>query len=576
MNTYLTVYFGTVLLAMLLVPVVSRLAKLHSLVDHPGPRKVHKVAIPRMGGVAFVVSTLALVVPLFFLNNNIGQSFRQSRTQFVVLLTAACFMFAVGLIDDLRRVRGCIKLICLVAASLAICASGATLRSISVDGLFALETGWAAWPLTVSWIVVVTVCMSVIDGLDGLAAGIAIMVCGTIVFLALQSGQAAMALLMLALLGSLTGFLFFNFYPAKIFMGDCGSMFIGFVVGAGSIVCQMKTSTTLVGLAVPFLAMGVPILDLGLVIVCRRIVDRRSMLAPDRNHLHHRLLDIGLHHRTAVIVIYAVTAVLTSIGVLMMTIDSTLSLFPLAGGLMLLFSIFACLYGGLFGKLWKGLRHNWATARQVRAERHSLEYAQLQMHALGSFGAWWETVCNMARQMNFRRIRLSKRQNGNFETTCSWNADPGMFTTAKTVKIDLPLGGNGVSEWELRAYIDVDGGLEMCGRQAMLLARLMDEFAPPEQEDEVQTPDQPADIDANICMGVGGSFDIVSGHLRRAPKVFHMTGTELPYRLTKEPGKRWQIQELLFSYLARVVGKKAVDLTLSTERQDALVKHRSG
>jgi len=491
---------------MLLVPVVSRLAKLHGLVDHPNPRKVHKVAIPRIGGIAFVVSTLVLVVPLFFVNNNVGQSFRQSRTQFVVLLAAACFMFAVGLIDDLRRVRGFIKLICLVAASLAICASGATLRSISVGRLFVLDTGWAAWPLTVSWIVVVTVCISVIDGLDGLAAGIAAMVCGTIVLLALWSGQAAMALLMLALLGSLTGFLFFNFYPARIFMGDCGSMFIGFVIGAGSIVCQMKTSTMLAGLAVPLLALSVPILDVGLVIVCRRIVDRRSMLAPDRNHLHHRLLDLGLHHRTAVIVIYALTAVFTSIGVLVITTDGTLSLFLLAGGLALLFSTFACLRGGRFNRLWKGLRHNWATARQVRAERHSLEYAQLQMHASDSFGAWWETVCNMARQMQFRSIRLWKRQNGDYVTTCSWNTDPGAFTAGKTVRIDLPFGSNGVPEWELRAYIGADGDLELCGRQAMLLARLMDEFAPPEQEDEVQTPDHPADVNANVRMGVRRQF----------------------------------------------------------------------
>jgi len=205
-------------------------------------------------------------------------------------------------------------------------------------------------------------------------------------------------------------------------------------------------------------------------------------------------------------VIYALTAVFTSIGVLVITTDGTLSLFLLAGGLALLFSTFACLRGGRFNRLWKGLRHNWATARQVRAERHSLEYAQLQMHASDSFGAWWETVCNMARQMQFRSIRLWKRQNGDYVTTCSWNTDPGAFTAGKTVRIDLPFGSNGVPEWELRAYIGADGDLELCGRQAMLLARLMDEFAPPEQEDEVQTPDHPADVNANVRMGVRRQF----------------------------------------------------------------------
>jgi UDP-GlcNAc:undecaprenyl-phosphate GlcNAc-1-phosphate transferase len=282
-KTYLIVYFGALLVAMFLVPIVSRLAKWYRLLDAPGPRKVHKIPIPRIGGIVFVVATLALVLPVLFLNNNIGQSFRESWKEFTALLVGAVFIFTVGLFDDLRSIRGYIKLLCLVAASLAICASGATLSSISVGTWFTLETGLAAWPLTVLWIVIITVCLGVIDGLDGLAAGIAAIVCGTIVLMALWSGQAAMAVLMLALLGSVTGFLFFNFYPAKIFMGDCGSMFLGFLIGAGSIVFQTKTHT-LVGLAIPFLVMGVPILDTGFVVIGRRFLGRRSIFAPDRNH----------------------------------------------------------------------------------------------------------------------------------------------------------------------------------------------------------------------------------------------------------------------------------------------------
>ena len=271
-------------MAIFLVPVVSRLAKKYCLVDDPGPRKVHKIAIPRIGGIAFVISTLTFILAVFFLDNNIGRSFRQSYREFTTLLIGAGFIFIVGLIDDLRSLRGYTKLLCLILASTAICASGATLSSISF-GSWELETGWASWPMTILWIVMITVCISIIDGLDGLAAGVVAIVCCTIVCLALWSGQLAMAVLMLALLGSVTGFLFFNFYPAKIFMGDCGSMFLGFIIGAGSIVCQMKTST-LVGLAIPFLVLGAPIFDMGFVIVSRRILERRSMFAPDQSHLH--------------------------------------------------------------------------------------------------------------------------------------------------------------------------------------------------------------------------------------------------------------------------------------------------
>jgi len=488
-KTYVIVYFGAALAAMFLVPIVSRLAKRYRLVDAPGPRKVHRTLIPRIGGIAFVIPTLALMLPVFFLDNDIGLSFHEVRTQFIVLLVAATFIFAVGLIDDLRSLPGHIKLLCLIAASLAICASGATLRSFSL-GTWEVGIGWAAWPLTVFWITVITVCMNLIDGLDGLAAGIAVIVCGTIALLAFLSQQAAMAVLMLALLGSVTGFLFFNFHPAKIFMGDGGSMFLGFLIGASSIVCQMKTHT-LVGLALPFLVLGVPILDTGFVVIGRRILERRSMFASDRNHLHHRLLDLGLHQRTVVIIIYAVTAIGASIGVFMLTTEGGWSVGMLVGGLLLLFSMFACLHGRRYRGILMALKRNWAIAREARIEKRNFENAQLRMRESGSFHAWWEVVCLMCKKMRFQSIGLWNRHSGHYLSTCAWNAPEDIFTTDKTVKLILPLHGKGATEWEIRARIWVDGYLELSGRQAMLLARLMDEFPPPEQEEEAQAPDQP-------------------------------------------------------------------------------------
>jgi len=487
----MTVYFGTALVAMFLVLIVSRLAKRYRLVDVPGPRKVHGTPIPRIGGIVFVISTLALVLPVFFLNNAIGQSLREARTEFIVLLIGAVFIFTVGLIDDLRSLRGYIKLLCLIAASLAICASGATMRSISVGSWFELELGWAAWPLAVFWIVMITVCMSVIDGLDGLASGIAAIVCGSIVLLAFWSGQRAMVVLMLALLGSVTGFLFFNFYPAKIFMGDCGSMFLGFLIGAGSLVCQTKTST-LVGLALPFLVLGVPIFDTGFVVVGRRFLERRSMFAPDRNHLHHRLLDLGLRHRTVVIIIYAVTVISTSIGVFMLTTEGGWSLGLLAVGLLFLFSMFTCLHGRRFCGILMTLKRNRAIAHDVRTDRRNFENAQVRMRESKSFQAWWKTVCVLGKQMRFQSIGLWNCRNGDYVSTYVWNAAEGKSTTGETVKLSLPLHGNGAAEWELRTRIWVDGYLEVSGRQAMLLARLMDEFPPPEQEEEAEALDQRA------------------------------------------------------------------------------------
>ena len=469
-------------MAMFLVPVISRLAKWYSLVDAPGPRKVHKIPIPRIGGIVFMVSTFALVLPLFFLNNTVGQSFRESLREMIVLLIGAGFIFIVGLMDDLRSVRGYIKLICLVVASLGICASGATLSSISVGTWFTINTGLAAWPLTVLWIVVITVCMSVIDGLDGLAAGIAAIVCGTVVIMALWSGQTAMAVLMLALLGSVTGFLFFNFYPAKIFMGDCGSMFLGFLIAAGSIIFQTKTHT-LVGLAIPFLVMGVPILDTGFVVVGRRFLDRRSIFAPDRKHLHHLLLDLGLHHRTVVIIIYAVTAISASIGVFILTLESGWSMGLLAVGLLLLLLMFACLHGQRFYEILMAIKRNLTIRHNSLKDRHTFEMAQIRMRESTSFQEWWDAICIMAQKMDFRTIGLWNCRIGGYIRTCTWDVSDDKFKTGKTVKFTFPIRGNDSAEWEIRVHASVNGFLELSGRQAMLLARLVDEFPVPKHEE---------------------------------------------------------------------------------------------
>ena len=482
MKAYAAAYFGAATLAMLLVPIVSRVAKRYRLVDTPGPRKVHQIPIPRIGGIALLVPTLAVILPLFFLSTNISQSLREERAEYIVLVVAASFIFAVGFIDDLRSVPGSIKLACLIGASLAICASGATLRSFSVGTWFEVETGWAAWPLTVLWITGITVCVNLIDGLDGLAAGVAAIVCGAVALVAILSDQVAMVVLMLALLGSVSGFLFFNFYPAKIFMGDCGSMFLGFVIGAGSVVCQAKTSA-LVGLALPFLALGVPILDTGFAFLRRRLVERRSMFAPDRNHLHHKLLALGLNQRTVVITIYAVTAISASIGVIMLTVEGGRSVGLLAVGLFLLLLMFGCLNGGRCYEILAALKHNRDIAHELKTVKHDFENAELRMRDAKSLDAWWETLCDMGTRMHFQSIGLWNRRHGHYVNTLAWSAPEGRYPTSKTAKLILPLRASGASELEMRAHIWVNGCLELGGQQATLLARLMDEFPPPDPEE---------------------------------------------------------------------------------------------
>lgn len=497
MTVSLSVYFGTALVAMVLVPIVSRLAKRHRLVDAPGPRKVHRMPTPRIGGVAIFLATVSMTLLVFFSDSSVGQSLRESQAQYTTLLLAATFVFAVGLADDLRSLPGSIKLLCLVAASLAVCASGATLRSFSVGQWFEVNTGLAAWPLTVLWITGVTVCMNLIDGLDGLAAGIATIVCGTIAILAFLGDQAAMVVLMLALLGSLTGFLFFNFHPAKIFMGDGGSMFLGFAIGASSVICQAKTPT-LVGLAVPFLVLGVPIFDTGFAFVRRFALERRSMFAPDRSHLHHRLLDLGLRQPSVVIVIYAITIINAGIGAFMLNADGGQEIALLAGGILFLLATFACLRRKRPADALAALRRNLALVKDARTDKHTFETAETKMRNTRSLTTWWEALCNMVDAMQFVSVGLWSCRDGSVTCVRLWNAPTGKFPTNNTAALNLPVRREGACQWELRACMWVNGSLERSGRQAMLLARLADEFPPPDPEPETHVVSETSRLRTNV------------------------------------------------------------------------------
>jgi UDP-GlcNAc:undecaprenyl-phosphate GlcNAc-1-phosphate transferase len=290
----------------------------------------------------------------------------------VALLGGACFVYIVGLCDDIKPLRGTLKLFSLLLAALIFSYSGATIHTVQLGSWFTLHTGWAAIPLTVCWIVGITVCIGLIDGLDGLAAGIAAMVCTTLVVFSLWIGQVAMAVLMLALLGGITGFLIFNFYPAKIFMGDGGSLFLGFMIGAGSVVCQAKTSTFL-ALAIPFLVLGMPILDTGLVFAFRGFIKRRSLFTADNNHFHHRLLRLGLKHRSVVLVMYAITAIYASLGIFMLTTEGNASAQLLFAGFISLFTMFAVLHKGRYQRLYHGFKRNLSVAHQVKKQARKFE-----------------------------------------------------------------------------------------------------------------------------------------------------------------------------------------------------------
>ncbi|GAB4224247.1 MAG: MraY family glycosyltransferase [Acidobacteriota bacterium] len=301
--------------ALLATPAVMSLARRFDLFDRPADRKVHDDAsIPRLGGLAIVLPTLVASLAAVLVEPT-ATALRHALPLLATVAVSGLGVFMMGLADDLAGLRPRTKLAVQAAAATAVFLAGARIDHLELPPFGPLPLGWLSYPLTLLWILGLTNALNLIDGLDGLAAGVGTITAGVLAAFALLRGDVVTALPMLALGGALVGFLVYNFNPARIFMGDSGSQFVGFVLASISLVGYYK-ATTAAALALPLLALGVPIFDM-LLAIARRVLAGRSPLAADREHIHHRLLDRGLPHRAAVLALYAATAVVAGLGLVM-------------------------------------------------------------------------------------------------------------------------------------------------------------------------------------------------------------------------------------------------------------------
>lgn len=287
----------------LLVPQVRRFAVEWRLGDKPNGRKLHPRAIPHLGGVAIFAGFFLALLVLLATPYGMPQASR-----LLALLPGLLVVFGLGLVDDLRGLRASVKLTYQVVGAVCIVAMGA--------GLWrgALSDPFAAVGICMSLLWYVGVCNSVnlIDGLDGLAAGLAVIAAAAFLGVGLRFGDAAVTLVALSLIGALLAFLRFNFHPARIFMGDTGSMFLGFALAFTACLLAPRVGlwTALFGGAT---VLGVPILDTATAI-CRRLVARQHIFTADGEHTHHKLLRLGLSHRDAVLLLYGLGVLFAALG----------------------------------------------------------------------------------------------------------------------------------------------------------------------------------------------------------------------------------------------------------------------
>jgi UDP-GlcNAc:undecaprenyl-phosphate/decaprenyl-phosphate GlcNAc-1-phosphate transferase len=302
---YSIFFLGSVsfLLAICLTPLVTKLSLQLGIVDRPDHRKLHKREVPRVGGIA-VAAAYGLAFATLLVSGLHARVIVSNSLPFVCkMLPAAALIFATGLVDDLRGLKPFQKLAGQFVAAFVAYLGG--VRVLAVGGTH-LANMWWSLPATIIWLIACTNAVNLIDGVDGLAAGVGFVATMTTLLAAAMVHNVDLLLATVPLAAALLGFLRYNFNPATIFLGDCGSLFIGFLLGCYGVLWSQK-SATILGMTAPLIALSIPLLDTSLTIA-RRFLRCQPIFGPDRGHIHHRLLDRGLTPRRVALLLYGMCA----------------------------------------------------------------------------------------------------------------------------------------------------------------------------------------------------------------------------------------------------------------------------
>jgi UDP-GlcNAc:undecaprenyl-phosphate GlcNAc-1-phosphate transferase len=297
-----------------LVPFVIRMARTLRAVDRPGGRRQQERAVPRLGGLAIGGGLAIALVFVTLLLRSMGE-FALSRNELLAMALASFMVFLVGLVDDIVGVSALDKFLVELLAAFLVVRIGWAFDVIGLPGGVHLELGLFGQAVSVLWIVGVTNAINLLDGLDGLAGGVVAIVAGSLLAYGVLEGSDLTALAMAAVVGACAGFLRYNWSPARIYLGDCGSLTLGFLLAITSIHSSLKAPAA-IAILVPILVLGLPVIDT-LLVMALRFLDRprgalgdrfQRMFHADRNHLHHLLLRLGASRRGVVVGIYGAVA----------------------------------------------------------------------------------------------------------------------------------------------------------------------------------------------------------------------------------------------------------------------------
>lgn len=332
-------FISAVIISFIMTPPARRLAIKVGAMDVPKePRKIHNKPMPYFGGLAIYISIMACM--FVYMPHNATNLYIMAGATIIVLT---------GIVDDMYDMPAKVKLLMQIVAALVAIKGGVQIHFItnplSETGMSYLLS-WLSYPLTLFWLVGITNTINLIDGLDGLASGVASIAATTLLFTTSKMGHDFIVTQCAIIAGASLGFLPFNFNPAKIFMGDTGALLLGYMLAVTSVMGMVK-SVAAVALAVPVFALGLPIFDTAFAII-RRFINKKPIMQADKEHLHHRLMKSGLNQRQTVLIMYFISMML---GIVAITIADTE---PLVGIIVAMIVVIAVFYfakiGGLFKK----------------------------------------------------------------------------------------------------------------------------------------------------------------------------------------------------------------------------------
>lgn len=321
------------LLTLLITPLTIRLAHYIGAIDYPNSRKVHQTPTPRLGGLAIAISVFLTVAFLWMWDSSVAEAINSRLHIIPGVVIGILIILILGIIDDVEPISAGIKFLVQTLAAIIVVLSGLNISAITIPltGTF-IELGWVAWPLSVLWILAITNAVNLIDGLDGLASGIAAIAALTIAFVSILNAHFTVAAVLFAVAGTLLGFLKYNYPPAKIFLGDSGSLLLGFILSLGAMQASVKSPAAF-ALVVGVSILALPILDTS-VAMLRRFLKPwlpgtteeqpvsmkqclKSIFLPDKSHIHHRLLARGWSHKKSVHTLYLISTIFAVCAVLL-------------------------------------------------------------------------------------------------------------------------------------------------------------------------------------------------------------------------------------------------------------------